>query len=154
VDYGKDRDVMMNKANTMLNLSSQIFCDRTYGDFMRRILVIDNGSLLDAGVAKYLVSMANLEVCRAIYTDEESLARDVVRMQPDVVVLFHDKALDREKFIALLDPLNLMNKLQIIMIYLSHNLISAYEDKCWVFATSEKFLPLIYGCSANPSYQT
>jgi hypothetical protein len=109
----------------------------------RRILVVNNGSLLDEGVTSLLASQAGLQVSSIGFENEAALARDIARIHPDVIVLSQSGLMEPERFLESLDNIPDPNGLRLIVIHPSENTLDVYYRQQSASAHSEDFIALV-----------
>lgn len=91
----------------------------------RRVLVIYSDHLLAAGVESLLTRQGNLTVMSASIHRRNLLGREIVRFQPDVVVL--DESLQFTDFPQLLELLKEYPKLRVIVVDTVDNIMHIYD---------------------------
>jgi DNA-binding NarL/FixJ family response regulator len=72
------------------------------GASMRRILILDNGSILEAGIAKLLSSEKELEVLVVNFKGEDALASCLASLNPDIVILSRTAFVNYEQIQAMI----------------------------------------------------
>ena len=110
---------------------------------MRRVLVIESGSLLDEGVESLLVHETDLQVSGISYADDDTFLHDVSDARPDVILLNEAGPLDSARIFELLKNLPGLATLRIIVVRPDDNTIDLYERQRVEAIQSNDLLALI-----------
>ena len=101
----------------------------------RRVLVVENESLLGTGIEKLLASKANLDVMGVMPADEVDLINIIWSLQPDIVILNKASSLmDSEKLLTLLKDYPTFRILEVsaddnrIRVYDKHEVLTVHTD--------------------------
>ena len=94
---------------------------------MRRVLIVQSGSVLDEGVENLLMREADLEVSGRNYADEAAFVQDVVRTQPDAVVLNEAGPLNLARIMELLNDCPTLETVRVVIVRLDDNTIDVFE---------------------------
>jgi DNA-binding NarL/FixJ family response regulator len=92
----------------------------------RRVLVVENGSLLDEGVKNLLRRKTALNVSGVTYTDEATLLKDISQLSPDVIVLNEVDPSQAARLFALLTG---APAVRVIVTRLSDNAVKVYDKQ-------------------------
>ncbi|MEP7133684.1 MAG: hypothetical protein ABI904_02010 [Chloroflexota bacterium] len=121
---------MMNKQqHTWFSLSSNISFDQLNGDSMRRILVINNRSLLEEGLLSLLASKDGLDVLSIDFDGEEALVRNFNFLHPDVIIINRESSINLARLLGLLSSNPDFSRLYILVISADSNMIDVYENQ-------------------------
>ncbi len=92
----------------------------------RRVLVVENGSLLDEGVKSLLRRKTVLKVSGVTYADEATLLKDISQLSPDVIVLNEVDPSQAARLFALLTG---APAVRVIVTRLSDNAVKVYDKQ-------------------------
>lgn len=98
-----------------------------YSATAHRVLVIDNRSILGAGVETLLSNSGHLQVVGSVPNDEMDLLRHVWRFTPDVIVLSSQSQLTNP--IRLLSLLKNYGSFRLIVVSEDDNTMEVYEKR-------------------------
>ena len=93
----------------------------------QRVLVIDNRSIMGAGVETLLSNSAELQVIGTTPSDEDDLVRDVWQFSPNVIILSHQSQLTNP--VRLLSLLNNYHSFRLIVVSEDDNMMEIYEKR-------------------------
>ena len=108
---------------------------------MRRVLIVENQTLLGAGVHSLLGDETGLEIRGISPHDQTELIQDVRCFQPDIVIM--------DKVSHLIAPLNLMaalenhSQLQVIVVSADDNQVCIYDKRQLLVRQAADFLDMI-----------
>ena len=108
---------------------------------MRRVLIVENQTLLGAGVHNLVGDETGLEVRGVSPHDHTELIRDIQRFQPDIVIL--------NKVSQLIAPLNLLaalenhTQLQLIVVSADDNRVCIYAKRQLLVKRAADFIDII-----------
>jgi DNA-binding NarL/FixJ family response regulator len=94
---------------------------------VQRVLVVENRTLLGAGVENLLSGQASMDVRGATPDDEKELIQAIVKFQPDVVVLVNDTA--SSPLCHLFDYLADYPQLRIVTVSLDGSPVQIYDRR-------------------------
>ena len=94
---------------------------------MQRVLIVQNGPLLCAGIQRLLAGELGLEVLSSSPQDRVELTQEVRRTQPDVVVL--DEVSHLVDPASLLALLNTDSTLRVVVVSANDNLVRIYDKE-------------------------
>lgn len=103
--------------------------DQAVGNSMRRILVVNNGSLLEQGMERLLASRGDLDVLSLDFEHEEALTACIESTHPEVIVINRDTSINLDRLFSLLGSISGFNHLQIVLISAYSNRVDVYEDQ-------------------------
>ena len=109
----------------------------------RRVLVMENGSLLDEAMKALLTHETGLTVSGVTYADETTFLNDVSQMCPDVIVMNDAGPLDAAQLCRLLDHIPAREALWVIVVRSDDNMIDLYKKQSVVTSQSHDLLALI-----------
>ena len=131
---------MINEQQTTLGQSFNIF---TNGDSMRRILVVNNGSLLEEGVTMLLTSREGLDVVSLGIENEKALINCIDSTHPEVVVISGESSINLAELFGLLENIPRFRHLQIVMVSADSNTMDVYENQKIHELQSEDFFDFL-----------
>ena len=108
---------------------------------MRRVLIVENQTLLGAGVHSLLGDETGLEIRGISPHDQTELIQDVRCFQPDIVIM--------DKVGHLIAPLNLLaalenhSQLQVIVVSADDNQVCIYDKRQLLVRQAADFLDMI-----------
>jgi len=118
-----------------------LFLDHARATNVRRILIVENQTLLGAGVHRLLRDETGLEVRGTSPLDQTELIQDIRRFQPDIVIM--------DKVSHLITPLNLLaalenhSQLQVIVVSADDNQVCVYDKRQLLVQQAADFLDMI-----------
>jgi DNA-binding NarL/FixJ family response regulator len=89
-----------------------------------RVLIVDTGSLVEAGVDSLLRRENDLHVSRCPYIGESALVRSVVQIQPDVMIMNESGEITAERVVELLA--DQLTALRLIVVQTRDNAVAVY----------------------------
>ncbi len=110
---------------------------------MHCVLVVENGTVLDEGVASILRQEPGLEVTNLVYTDESAFLDAVSRARPSIILLNETGPLDPSRVFELLDNDPAAAVPRVIMVHAGSNLLDAYERRTVVATRRSDLVTLI-----------
>jgi hypothetical protein len=113
------------------------------------VLLIGDSSLLKEGVASLLMAELNLEVENVTYTDDTTFVQDILRVQPEVVVLKETLSLDLTHFFKLLRDIPFEEALRVIVVHLEDKALDVYEKQRVIPKRSQDLVRLIRGAARH-----
>ena len=93
----------------------------------QRVLVIDNHSIMGAGVETLLANSEKLQVIGSTPQNEDDLVRDVWQFSPDVIILNHQSKLTNP--VRLLSLLDNYRSFRLIVVSEDDNTMEVYEKR-------------------------
>jgi DNA-binding NarL/FixJ family response regulator len=117
------------------------FPDQARVTDVRRVLIVENQTLLGAGVHNLVGDETGLEVRGVSPHDHTELIRDIQRFQPDIVIL--------NKVSQLIAPLNLLaalenhTQLQLIVVSADDNRVCIYAKRQLLVKRAADFIDII-----------
>ncbi len=117
---------MMNEQHTILSQPFNIF---TNGDSMRRILMVNNGSMLEDGVTMLLAAREDLDVLSMGFESEDALIGCIESIHPEVIVINRESSINLTGLLGLIENIPSFRRLQIVMISAYSNTIDVYENQ-------------------------
>ncbi|MCA9975835.1 MAG: response regulator transcription factor [Anaerolineales bacterium] len=93
----------------------------------QRVLVIDNRTIMGAGVETLLSNRINLQVIGTTPKDEADLVRNVWQFSPDVIILSHQSQITNP--VRLLSLLNNYRSFRLIVVSEDDNTMEIYEKR-------------------------
>ena len=108
-----------------------------------RVLVVESGSLLDAGVKSLLMQKTNLKVSGIPYANEATFLQDISRLSPDVIVLNEAGPIDSVQVFKLLKSVPAQTTLRVIVVRSDDNRIDIYQKHCVTASKSNDLIALI-----------
>lgn len=109
----------------------------------RRVLVVENGSLLDEGVKSLLRRKTALKVSGVTYADEATLLKDISQLSPDVIVLNEAGPVDSVQICKLLKSLSAPTAWCVIVVRPDDNRIDLYKKQSVIASKSNDLIALI-----------
>jgi DNA-binding NarL/FixJ family response regulator len=108
---------------------------------VRRVLIVENQTLLGAGVHSLLWEERGLEVYGISPHDQAELVQDIGRLQPDIVIM--DKASHLMAPLNLLAALENHSRLQLIVVSADDNQVCLYDKRQVPVKQAADFLEVI-----------
>ena len=93
---------------------------------MPRILIVNDGSILEEGIAKLLSARKELAVMSVGFESEMMLQYHIASFQPDVLIMDRSMAHDPGHYLALLGQE--VDHTQIMLVGVDSNMITVYEN--------------------------
>jgi DNA-binding NarL/FixJ family response regulator len=118
-----------------------IFQNQARATNVRRVLIVENQTLLGAGVHSLLGDETGLEIRGISPHDQTELIQDVRCFQPDIVIM--------DKVGHLIAPLNLLaalenhSQLQVIVVSADDNQVCIYDKRQLLVRQAADFLDMI-----------
>jgi DNA-binding NarL/FixJ family response regulator len=118
-----------------------IFQSHARATNVRRVLIVENQTLLGAGVHSLLGDETDLDIRGISPHDQTELMQDVRRFQPDIVIM--------DKVSHLIAPLNLLaalenhSQLQVIVVSADDNQVCIYDKRQLLVKRTTDFLDVI-----------
>jgi DNA-binding NarL/FixJ family response regulator len=107
------------------------------------VLLVKYGSLFDMGLASRLGHEPDLQISTVVSSDEEAFLREVVRINPDVILLNEAGPLDAVRVFSLLKGAELLVPLCVIVVRMDDNKIEKFEKQTVIANQWDKLLELI-----------
>ena len=114
----------------------------------QRVLIIDNDTLLEAGIRSLLEREADLEISTTHASDEAELAAQIQRVRPDVVIL--EEASNCVPTARLLASLRKFGSVRVVEVSSEHNLMRTYDKNQIWLAKAVDLLCVIRGGPLGP----
>ncbi|MCB9419573.1 MAG: response regulator transcription factor [Ardenticatenaceae bacterium] len=93
----------------------------------QRVLVIDNDSIMGAGVETLLANSEKLQVIGTAPQNEDDIVHDVWQFSPDVIILNYQSQLTTP--VRLLSLLNNYRSFRLIVVSEDDNMMEVYEKR-------------------------
>jgi hypothetical protein len=138
---------MIDEQLTTLDLLT--FNILTNGDSMRRILVVNSGSMLDEGVTMLLAGWEGLDVLSIGFESEDELIRNLDSIKPEVIVINRESCINLARLFGLIGNISGFRRLQIVMISADSNTMDVYENQKIYELQSQDFFDFLQGTNAN-----
>jgi DNA-binding NarL/FixJ family response regulator len=136
---------MIYEQHTVSDATYNYFLDETNGDAMRRVLVVNNGSILEEGMASLLASTDGLDVLSSSFESEEALMRALDSVRPQVIVISRESSIDLTRLLRLVGSIPDLRGLQILAVGVDSNMIDVYENQQGYELHNGDFLDFIRG---------
>jgi hypothetical protein len=116
---------------------------------MRRILVVNSGSMLDEGVTKLLAAREGLDVLSIDFESEDALIRSLDSIRPDVIVINRESCINLPRLFGLIGNVSRFKRLQIVMISADSNTMDVYENQKIYELQSQEFFDFLQGVNTK-----
>lgn len=116
---------------------------RKQTDPMRRVLIIEGGSLLEEGMGALLAREPDLHVKGVSFADETTFLQDVAAMRPDVILMNESGPLTSERMLDLLKRVPALAGMRVILVRSQDNTINMYEHQQVVATKVDDLLNLV-----------
>jgi DNA-binding NarL/FixJ family response regulator len=106
---------------------------------IRRVLIVQSGSLFDEGLESMLTQQTDFQVIGVHYSDDARFLLTMQREHPDVILLFEDSPLEARRVFDLLEAA----PLRVITVRSGGNCLEMYERQAITAAQSQDLFALI-----------
>ncbi len=112
---------------------------------MHSVLEVSNGTVFDEGVLNLLKDEADLRVSAVAFGDELTFLRNVLEIQPDVIVFNESGPLYLARIFELLMSLPFRSVIRIIVIRQNNDTIDLYERRQVIAYRHSDFAAFVRG---------
>ena len=97
----------------------------------RRVLQVDAGTILDAGLSRLLKGEACVELWTVTYIDDAGFRRDVEKIQPEVILLNKAGLLNYRRALKALCGVPARPAVRIVVVNIQNNKVDVYDLHNW-----------------------
>lgn len=123
--------------------------DSTLGDSMRRILVVNNGSILERGLTVLLSGKEGLDTVGIDFVDEGTLVAHIASNSPDVVIINQSTSINVPRFLHMLRMKPELNCVQVLTVRNDTSAIKVYSFGQTFEIPPATFYNFLQGVSVN-----
>jgi len=109
---------------------------------VKRVLIVETGSVLDAGIKSLLMREPELQV-EVTRANPSAFLNQVARVYPDVIVLSEAIPLDWTRNCKLLRGISPQETLRVIVARLDDNVLDIYDKQCLELACNDELVTFI-----------
>jgi hypothetical protein len=110
---------------------------------MTRILIINDGSLLDESVIRLLAARADLDVSSIHFKHESALLMEIASTPPDVIILGQTRQTWLKRLLEFFNGVPGVGPFRIIALHPNKNLLDVNFDQRLSFRSTEEFIAII-----------
>jgi hypothetical protein len=111
---------------------------------MTRVVLLDGGTLLGAGLAEILAQDETLQVERISHVDMAGLLRVLNDRRPDVIVLTEESPLEVTRLLDLMEVIPTNDRLRVIIVRHHDNTVDLYDKRQVKILQSQDVFKLIH----------